>query len=65
MIRYWVVGTEGASRGGRHGLEVLCPVSVPVGILAAHPANEITIDEMEARQSASVEIGSSLVESGR
>jgi hypothetical protein len=45
-------------------LEVICPGSVPVGIFSTHPTNKITVDGVEARESASKKIGSCLIESG-
>jgi hypothetical protein len=47
IVWYGIVGSQWTSSGLDHRPEILGPVSVPVSILAAHPADKIAIDKME------------------
>ena len=59
-----VVGGKRTRFGPYHGPEVVGPVAMAIGVLAAKPANEITIEKMKAEECAGVEPGPIRTERG-
>ena len=61
-IRDGIVMCKGVSSSSDHGGKMVRPVTMTIGILAAHPADKIPVDKVEAEESTSIGAGLSPTE---
>jgi hypothetical protein len=57
IVQRWIIRGKRVNSQLNHTLKITWPVPVSIGIFAAHPTDEFSINKMEPREGACIEVG--------